>query len=881
MHNKIVIRIIKYQLRTYMEWKQHNMKRLLHLRAIGDLIHKFLKLSIKSICIILGTLTLSYLILPVFEEIINISVVRWTEEYFQNDTFFGVLFICTVSLITIALCKWMIKYKHQWIQWKYIDVLIGIVLIWGYYRCLKEIWYFEEVFNTQIAYVDILSLQVLVLITCALIININVYRKYIHKSLNLKHNPSIIKLDNPISQEFEDKLNRTYFTGCIVNIVNGLDLKDSSYSIAITAPWGHGKTSFINLFKKKLKESTNIRIISFTPWLLTPKTSITRAFYLLLARELGGINRQLSNLIKQYLKILDTNFEKRLSYFYENNSLEEIYSNISKYLKANKNKIVIIIDDIDRLSSEEIIEVFKIIRGSANFPNIIFISCFDKEYVNTALIKHFEALKYTYIEKFFQLEFPLPPYNTDILRSMAIEFAEKMFVNSQNDLEVFKDYVKGSELRLFQNRDIINFFENPRQLFRWLNNLTLSYSAIKRECHIADLGDIELLKMFYPTIYSLVSNSFEKYFTFSNNGVKLWNETMESENDKWLSMPHKDLHKSTEYLNLSNDEKENVDAIFHRLVGVFVGNEALRFATPGYSKRYLFGKLQENEVTQTEFFELLNMAPNDMLKKIEKNYTNRINGLTLLCQTIDVKKAADEENIIRMVLFLSSLSYDFAFNINRLMSRLERIEESNIKREEKLMGLIKAAPLSAWISTIFCRSLSHNFILSRNRNGQIEYLSEKFMDEVQISNMQKAYKEKLDLNEMREWYRFSCHNFLTENQLKSNSIKANDLDKPTDDIMRNYIIENIEQNLEYLYCLDTRNEILRNESTPESIKYAITWPFNTLWDSWDNVETYASTHKHPLPKSKKFEELKDLFEKYKQQGGAVDFELKYLKQPLG
>ena len=101
-----------------------------------------------------------------------------------------------------------------------------------------------------------------------------------------------------------------------------------------------------------------------------------KRFYMLLANYLMGINRRIANLIKKYLDILDAKLNYGISNILDNESLNSIQDNISKSLKKLDERIVIIIDDIDRLSSEEILEVFRIIRGSANFSKCCICKLF-------------------------------------------------------------------------------------------------------------------------------------------------------------------------------------------------------------------------------------------------------------------------------------------------------------------------------------------------------------------------------------------------------------------------------------------------------------------------------------------------------------------------
>lgn len=839
---------------------------------VWSFIRNFYRPSIKDGGIIVSIVAIIYLLLPVYEKLIDTTVVKWTTIYFRNNDIFGVLYICAIVLVTITLCKWLIKHKNQWIQWKYINVLVGILLIWFYYRFVFPIWIFEKVFKSPITYIDIFAIFDFILIVFAVNINWGVYRR-LYLSKSHENHASTLNIDSPIDQISDDVLGRHKITPNFANRINNLDVSKSGYSVAITAPWGNGKTSFINLLGKELEENPNNRLINFTPWLLTPGTSITKAFYHLMIQELGGVNSHISYLIKQYLNLLEANIGKEIPRIFKNESLSKVHYKISQTLSCSKERIIVVIDDIDRLSSEEILEIFRIIRGNANFPNVIFISCFDKEYVNLVLSKHSEALKKTYIEKFFQLEYSLPLYDKNILRESAIKFAEKLFIDSSVELDKFKEYIKAPQISFLYENDIIGYFDNPRQLIRWLNNLCLSYSAIQGECHIADIGDIELLKMFYPALYSLISKSFSEYFVVVNGKIQLWENKEPSKNTGWMRETNKDLHNTEEYKDLVPVEKEKFDSIINRLCGWNSSkNEPLRFATPGYSMRYFYNILQENEVSQTDFLRLLDMPLDKMIEEINKDYLLCINSLTILCQTINVDTIAREKRIIKMVLYLSSISESFAFDVSRLIKRFEKFNNSKEDIEKTLIDFIESMPLSQWVSIVFSRSNKRGFPIYQ-QDKDYEFLSDHCMDSIQKINIKKAIDKNLNYDEFREFYRLCCHNFYNIYQLENNILKASDFNNPTDEIMRKYIVKFFERELEYLYYTDKR------KSSTKQNYYGISWPFNVLWDSWDDFMTYANKHDFLFDDFCKLEELKNLYNQYQYLKDSVCCELRYLNIP--
>lgn len=61
--------------------------------------------------------------------------------------------------------------------------------------------------------------------------------------------------------------------------------------------------------------------------------------------------------------------------------IDEYKGKIEKGLKQMDRPIVVTIDDLDRLASAELFEVLRLIRNTAAFPNLIYVVCYDKDYV--------------------------------------------------------------------------------------------------------------------------------------------------------------------------------------------------------------------------------------------------------------------------------------------------------------------------------------------------------------------------------------------------------------------------------------------------------------------------------------------------------------------
>jgi predicted KAP-like P-loop ATPase len=108
------------------------------------------------------------------------------------------------------------------------------------------------------------------------------------------------------------------------------------------------------------------------------------------------------------------NFIFRLSNLYSQKaelnkiSTDKLKEKISKELKEINNKIIIVIDDIDRLTKDEIRQLFQLIKINADFPNVIYLLAFDREIVEHNLTVQDGFSGKDYLEKIVQVFFDIP-----------------------------------------------------------------------------------------------------------------------------------------------------------------------------------------------------------------------------------------------------------------------------------------------------------------------------------------------------------------------------------------------------------------------------------------------------------------------------------------
>ena len=98
-------------------------------------------------------------------------------------------------------------------------------------------------------------------------------------------------------------------------------------------------------------------------------------------------------------------------------SILELKQDIDTAIIENKLRIFVFIDDLDRLTPNEVIEVFQIIKLNASFKNTVFVIAYDKEVVQDILALHHGFNGEKYIEKIVQVDYRIPDPLDEVLQA--------------------------------------------------------------------------------------------------------------------------------------------------------------------------------------------------------------------------------------------------------------------------------------------------------------------------------------------------------------------------------------------------------------------------------------------------------------------------------
>ena len=361
-----------------------------------------------------------------------------------------------------------------------------------------------------------------------------------------------METDKPISQLTEDKLNRKTFVKALALEIKSIDSKDCSV-VGLYGKWGSGKTSIIKLLDEELKEKYFFTSY-FNPWRYKSENILLRELFLKIIEgahsdiKLEGNIQKLGKFLEEYSNYIETpaipingiklNISKPIQGLTKivgkslkgDNSLDKKKEKINNILNNLSLPLIIFIDDVDRLDVIEIQSLFKLIKLTADFNNLVYVIAFDDEMVSKALAKNYGTGDVSdgksFLEKIVQLPLRIPYINDqekfDYSINLLDEWLKKYNINLPD--KYLHDF-----LRNFKGLHD-SFIKTPRDSKRLLNSVSFSYQCLKNEVCIYDIILLETIRIFAPLVFDEII-SF-KLDLFSNpsgqNGYGINNSIRET-----------------------------------------------------------------------------------------------------------------------------------------------------------------------------------------------------------------------------------------------------------------------------------------------------------------------------------------------------------------
>lgn len=332
--------------------------------------------------------------------------------------------------------------------------------------------------------------------------------------------------DSPISDWEQDILNRSPFVESLISAI----MVSKAPVVAIHGAYGDGKTSILHLLGKSLKD--HAIVVPFITWLPGSRDNLAIEVFDNIATECKG-HYYVPRLRKKSLAYAKSLCEavpyvKAFSDLVPSTSQQEDIEDLEKSLRRLPVRIVVLLDEMDRMEEEELRVLLKIIRGVSAFPNLSYVCALNRHAVEKILPKMEGVDEHEYFEKFFPATFELPRVDSDLLfRLLSTKLTSLLETvysfRNQNERKQFD-----KSLRNVWNDSLISLCTNIRKVSLILNDVEFGIRPISSEVNPFDFVVLEALRRFFPDIYDYIWKN-EQFFAESTQS---WKETFDPDGVK-------------------------------------------------------------------------------------------------------------------------------------------------------------------------------------------------------------------------------------------------------------------------------------------------------------------------------------------------------------
>lgn len=334
--------------------------------------------------------------------------------------------------------------------------------------------------------------------------------------------------------------------------------------LALYGAWGSGKSTVLgyvsHYLEQRLEENRPV-VVSFNPWWFSGQENLARAFlgqlqavlptksekFRKLGELLGDFAESIGGLIDlsgitggaagKLGKLIGLVTKRKPK------DVPALKSEISKILKEAEKRILVLIDDIDRLTPEETRQLFTVIKALANFPNVVYLLAFDREVAAQAIEQQSGLPGERYLEKIIQVPFELPPVDRVALRAALFRRLDQVMGDASDGL-----FDQSYWTNVFHD-GIDPLIKVPRDVVRFTNTLSVTYPAVRGEVNPVDFIALEAIRVFLPALYDVVRTNPERFSGHNRDDVY---EADRNENQvfhqQWVSEIPEGLRGSTQAL---------------------------------------------------------------------------------------------------------------------------------------------------------------------------------------------------------------------------------------------------------------------------------------------------------------------------------------------
>lgn len=332
--------------------------------------------------------------------------------------------------------------------------------------------------------------------------------------------------DRPSSDPARDLFGHAPFARTLAKAIAGY--RDAEgIVLALYGPWGSGKSTVLAYVEHELgllDAETQPVVVTFNPWWFSGQEHLARAFLgqlqAVLPTKHAGF-KELGNKLSQFSSAIGGAVDVAGAYFgvplggkvveagakllaVKPKDVPSLKNSISQLLFQEKKRVLVVVDDIDRLAPEETRQLFTVIKALADFPYVTYLLAFDREVASSAISQQTGLPGERYLEKIIQVPFELPRADRETLRKALFTRLDQIIARTPEGL-----FDPGHWQNIFPGLEPL--FTVPRDVVRLTNALSVTYPAVIGEVNPVDFIALECLRVFLPSVYDSIRTAPEEF----------------------------------------------------------------------------------------------------------------------------------------------------------------------------------------------------------------------------------------------------------------------------------------------------------------------------------------------------------------------------------
>ena len=419
----------------------------------------------------------------------------------------------------------------------------------------------------------------------------------------------MFEADKPIRHVENDEYDRKKYVDNLAYAILTDDDSDGLI-VGVEGEWGSGKTSIKNMLIERLQQmplpDRKMHLIEFDAWMYSRSGEIVSALFSEISAGLSPqlkwyqklrvrLNEYRGKVFKQAVQlcldilgacpfptdvsitmaVVSWGFQA-LSEELSNDTLQggttpgrgakatdnlrQTRDALKRNLSSQSDRIIVFIDDLDRLLDDEIGSLIQAVKAVGDLPHVTYVLLYDKEYVAQSLDKVSHNRGSEFLEKIVQIPAAVPePSLNDLHKTLKNEILRVGW---------------RSDFSLGRERDIFDwcirpFIRSKRDIVRFLNDFRLYYTALGDDVELLDLAGITALQMFCPDLYQWISDNRDCLTDPESDGNHQFESNAAAKQEKKLKYEISLIEKKKISEEMSVDWRLPVEALFPFADGVF------------------------------------------------------------------------------------------------------------------------------------------------------------------------------------------------------------------------------------------------------------------------------------------------------------------------